>query len=113
MLSKNLRKILEKITGLWSYLLKGQEVGMGNQKPFKKGGLLTLFEQIPEAKILPVSIGNSWKLSRYNYFPMPLAVSLDIMFHPITAINTQNPEATVTELESIIHEGVRQLQTSA
>ncbi len=99
----------------WSVVIfaEGTRSRDGQPKAFQKGGLLTLFEQIPEAKILPVSIGNSWKLSRYNYFPMPLAVSLDIMFHPITAINTQNPEATVTELESVIHEGVHQLQTSA
>ena len=96
----------------WSVVIfaEGTRSRDGHPLPFQKGGLWTLFEQIPEAKILPISIGNSWQLSQYRYFPMPLGVQLQFLFHPVVAINRKNPEKTIDELEATIHAGVHQLQ---
>lgn len=98
----------------WSVVIfaEGTRSRNGQPKPFQRGGLLTLFEQIPEAQILPVSIANSWKLSQYNYFPIPLGIPLHFKFHSPFSINTENPEETIKKLERVIHEGVHQLQKS-
>ncbi|MGC6421584.1 MAG: lysophospholipid acyltransferase family protein [Flavobacteriaceae bacterium] len=98
----------------WSVVIfaEGTRSRDGQPKAFQKGGLLTLFEHIPNAKILPVSIGNSWQLSRYRYFPMPLGVRLCFQFHPLVSIDTERPEKTIEQLEKIIHKGVHQIQSS-
>lgn len=42
----------------------------GHPKPFQTKGLNTLFKNIPNAVIVPITINNSWKMLRYGKFPM-------------------------------------------
>lgn len=97
----------------WSVVIfaEGTRSRDGAPKPFQKGGLLTLFKEIPEAQIIPVSIGNSWKLSRYNYFPFPLGIPMIFKFHPLQEINSKAPEETIKSLEQMIHQGVNSIQS--
>lgn len=62
----------------------------GKLKPFKAKGLQTLVENIPEAYIVPVSVNNTWKVTKYGKFPLGLGskVSLDI-HEPIIAANME------------------------
>jgi 1-acyl-sn-glycerol-3-phosphate acyltransferase len=39
----------------------------GKPKKFQKSGLLCLFETMPEAVVVPISVGNSWKFGTHNY----------------------------------------------
>tara|TARA_Y100000816_G_C25934835_1_gene487557 strand:- start:10 stop:201 length:192 start_codon:yes stop_codon:yes gene_type:complete len=43
---------------------------------FLKKGIITLFENMPNATILPISINNSWRLGQHHYFPIPLGVKI-------------------------------------
>ena len=72
----------------------------------------TLFTEIPNAQILPVSIANSWQLSRYNYFPIPLGVKVKIQFHPLLEIHKANFDELIDTLEKTIHQGVNNMQAS-
>ncbi|GAB5398499.1 MAG: lysophospholipid acyltransferase family protein [Aureisphaera sp.] len=54
----------------------------GRPRPFQVKGLHTLFEGIPSAIILPVSINDSWKTIRYGKFPMGLGTHLKLKIHP-------------------------------
>ena len=97
----------------WSVVIfaEGTRSRDGAPKPFQKGGLLTLFKEIPEAQIIPISIGNSWKLSRYNYFPFPLGIPMIFKFHPLQEINSKAPKETIKSLEEMIHQGVNSIQS--
>ena len=53
----------------------------GVPKPFKTKGLETLFEAMPNALVVPVTINNSWKLLRYGSFPMGLGAHLKFTVH--------------------------------
>ncbi len=99
----------------WSVVIfaEGTRSRDGLPKPFQKGGLLTLFKEIPDAQIIPVSIGNSWQLSRYNYFPFPLGIPIVFKFHPLQEINTKAPEETINSLEKMIHQGVNSIQSDS
>lgn len=58
----------------------------GKLKPFKAKGLKTLIENIPEAHIVPVSINNTWKVTRFGKFPMGLGTKVSFHIHePIVA----------------------------
>ncbi len=43
----------------------------GRLGPFKPAGALALFEEAPETAIVPVAIDGSWRLLRFNLFPIP------------------------------------------
>ncbi|MEM9990343.1 MAG: lysophospholipid acyltransferase family protein [Bacteroidota bacterium] len=43
----------------------------GKVAPFKKGGLFTLLDEMPDAVIIPVALENYWKINRYGFKPIP------------------------------------------
>lgn len=73
-----------------------------NPKPFKTRGLKTLFEQMPDGYVLPVSVNNSWKLQRYGMFPMPIGVHLKHSVHPAIKISEYPTEALIEKTEQLI-----------
>ncbi|MAZ72062.1 MAG: 1-acyl-sn-glycerol-3-phosphate acyltransferase [Flavobacteriaceae bacterium] len=81
----------------------------GHPKPFKTKGLTILFENAPEAYVLPVSMSNSWKLQRYGMFPMPLGVHFKMKVHEPVKVSAYKPEALIslveqTVLKDIVHD---------
>ncbi|MGK0385453.1 MAG: 1-acyl-sn-glycerol-3-phosphate acyltransferase [Patiriisocius sp.] len=79
----------------------------GNPKPFKVRGLKTLFEQIPEGYVLPVSINNSWQLQRYGMFPIPVGVHLKHHAHPAIKISEHTTEALIATVENTISQHIK------
>lgn len=53
----------------------------GQHKPFKTKGLLTMFDHIPNAIAVPITINNSWKTLRYGKFPMGLGAKITFNIH--------------------------------
>ncbi len=74
----------------------------GYPKPFRTKGLLTLFENAPDAYVLPVSVSNSWKLQRYGMFPMPLGVHFKMKVHEPVKVSAYPPEALISLAEKTI-----------
>jgi 1-acyl-sn-glycerol-3-phosphate acyltransferase len=82
----------------------------GEPKKFQKSGLLCLFETMPEAVVVPISVGNSWKFGTHNYFPMPLGVKLYLTVHGPHQIDHENPLDFIERLEKEIHQEVAEKQ---
>jgi 1-acyl-sn-glycerol-3-phosphate acyltransferase len=60
----------------------------GVPKKFQTKGMLTLFEHIPSALVLPITINNSWKTLRYGKFPLGLGAHIKFTVHkPIKVID--------------------------
>ncbi len=58
----------------------------GVPKPFRKTGLKTLVQNIPSAYILPITINNAWKVTRYGSFPLGIGTNVTFDVHkPIKA----------------------------
>ncbi len=53
----------------------------GIPKPFKIKGLNVLFKYIPNAQIVPVTINNSWKTTKYGKFPYGLGSHITVEAH--------------------------------
>ena len=82
----------------------------GVPKKFQKSGLLSLFETMPEAVVVPISVGNSWKFGSNNYFPMPLGVKLHLTVHRPQQIDHENTFDFIERLEKEIHQEVAKKQ---
>jgi 1-acyl-sn-glycerol-3-phosphate acyltransferase len=74
----------------------------GRPKKFKKKGLQTLFEKIPNGYVLPITINNSWKMQRNGMFPIPLGVRLDFKIHPAICISDHEIDALIDKIEEQI-----------
>ena len=84
----------------------------GVVKPFHKSGLLILMKNMPDALIVPLSIGNSWKFAFNNYFPMPLGVNLRVTVHKPIEIIEGSHEALINIIEKKIVYEVNRLQNN-
>lgn len=60
---------------------EGTRSKTGDPKPFKTKGLQVLFKYIPNAQIVPVTINNSWKTTKYGRFPYGLGTKITIDAH--------------------------------
>lgn len=60
---------------------EGTRSRTGVPKSFKTKGLEVLFKYIPDAQIVPVTINNSWKTTRYGKFPLGLGSHIKIQVH--------------------------------
>ncbi len=74
----------------------------GNPKPFKTKGLTTLFENSPNAIVIPITINNSWKLLRYGKFPMGLGARIRFTVHNPIKVSDYESEELITVIEKQI-----------
>lgn len=79
----------------------------GSPKPFKTKGLLTMFEHIPNAIVVPVTINNSWKTLRYGKFPMGLGAKVTFDVHkPEELVKFKDKMQLIEHLETTITKAI-------
>ncbi|MGB0357182.1 MAG: lysophospholipid acyltransferase family protein [Flavobacteriaceae bacterium] len=76
-------------------------------QPFKYAGLLMLMKAMPEAKLVGVSISNSWKITRYGSFPLGIGSKMVLTAHPPVDIPEENKEKVLKALEATIGKGIQ------
>ncbi len=80
----------------------------GEPKSFQTFGLLTLFKGIPSAIVVPITINNSWKTTRYGKFPMGLGTHITFMVHkPINIANFADKEELINSIETTIKNHIK------
>ena len=92
----------------WSAVIfpEGTRSKDGNIKKFHHGGLNTLIHSIPSAYIIPLSINNSWKFGRKNYFPLPLGVEIKFFINKPIKIDQSNSKNIIDEIEKRIKKNI-------
>ena len=75
-------------------------------KNFHHGGLNTLIQSIPSAYIIPISINNSWKFGRENYFPLPLGVKIKFLIGNPIKIDQTNSKNIISDIEKNIKKNI-------
>lgn len=78
----------------------------GKPKKFAVNGLKTLFENIPSALVVPVTINNSWKLLRYGKFPMGIGTHLKFKVHEPIKLGANSHDELIANIEKIITQDV-------
>ena len=53
----------------------------GKPKPFAENGIKILCKYAPSAYIVPVTINNSWKLTKWGSFPLGTGIRLELTIH--------------------------------
>ena len=80
----------------------------GVPKEFQTFGLLTLFKAIPSAIVVPITINNSWKTTRYGKFPMDLGTHIKFMVHkPLKIANFADKEKLINSIEATIKNHIK------
>ena len=74
----------------------------GVPKPFKAKGLLSLMQNIPDALIVPITINNAWKTTRYGNFPLGLGTRISFKIHAPITIADQDHMTLISDVEKII-----------
>lgn len=69
---------------------------------FATAGLKTLFEAMPTALIVPITINNSWKLNRWGGFPMDLGVHMHHKVHEPFLVNSAPIDTLISNVEAVI-----------
>ena len=105
---KNFGKYIEENKRAAVIFPEGTRSRNGQPKPFHANGLLSLFETIPSALVVPISINNSWKLWRYGSFPLGLGNKMIIEVHqPIVLEEVEDQSALINSLQNTIHDAIR------
>jgi len=74
----------------------------GAPKPFASSGLKMLYKFAPDAYFLPLTINNSWKITKFGAFPLGLGNSLHFQIHPAMKISEFSFEEIFEKTEKII-----------
>ena len=79
----------------------------GQPKKFYSNGLMTLFDQIPDATVVTLSINNSWRLAQYRYFPIPLGIKISLNVQGVLKCSDYAPKELSKKVEELILQGVQ------
>ena len=79
----------------------------GIPKPFQRKGLLTLFENIPSALVVPITINNSWKMQRYGKFPMGIGNRLSFTVHEPIKVEDHEHNQIIETIEKQITDAIK------
>ena len=85
---------------------EGTRSRTGVPKRFQRKGLLTLFEHIPSALVVPITINNSWKMLRYGKFPLGIGNHLKFKVHSPLKVSDYEPNVLIDKIEKQITDAI-------
>lgn len=78
----------------------------GIPKKFQTKGLEALMKFIPDALIVPISINNSWKTSRYGKFPMGIGLFIKFEVHQPLKASEYEKDVLLESIEKTIKDNI-------
>ena len=86
---------------------EGTRSRTGEPKPFQTTGMITLFEQIPSAVVVPLTIENTWKITKHGNFPLHLGSKVKLTVHePQILSNHSDKLALAQKVEQMVVGGL-------
>ena len=79
----------------------------GTPKPFQRKGLITLFQHIPSALVVPITINNSWKILQYEKFPLGIGNHLQFMVHQPLKVSEYKANELIDIIEKQITRAIK------
>lgn len=113
---KDHEQAIQAILGFTEFLKRKKRGGVifpegtrsrdGIPRPFKPSGLVTLFENIPDGYVIPITINNSWKSQRWGMFPLQLGVRFKMQIHPELKISDYGVDELIEKVEKTIKSSI-------
>lgn len=114
---KNAKQSLSAIQNMGKYIElhnrsvvifpEGTRSRSGKPKPFAQNGLKILCKYAPSAMVVPVTINNSWKMTRWGTFPMDLGNTIEFIAHDPIPVKDMPFKDLFNKTERLITEGLR------
>lgn len=86
---------------------EGTRSKTGKPKEFATNGLKMLYKFAPDAYFLPITINNSWKMTRYGQFPLGLGNRLEYIIHEPLKISDYSFEEIFEKTQHIITKHIK------
>ncbi len=86
---------------------EGTRSKTGEPKPFAVNGLKMLYKFAPDAYFFPITINNSWKMTKFGQFPLGLGTSLHFTIHEAMKISDYKFEEIFEKTEKIITQNIK------
>lgn len=86
---------------------EGTRSKTGKPRPFAENGLKILCKYAPSSCVVPVTINNSWKMTKWGYFPVGLGNHIELIIHdpvpvkgkPFTELFTQTEQTVAGSIK--------------
>lgn len=114
---KDAKQALSAIKGLGQYITEhsrsavifpeGTRSRDGQPKRFSENGLKMLCKYAPNALVVPITINNSWKLTRYGNFPLGLGSSVTVSVHAPLKVKDYSFEVLFEKVEQSIKTAIK------
>jgi len=80
----------------------------GKPGHFASNGLKILCKYAPDALVVPITINNSWKITRYGFFPLGIGTRLRFIVHPPMAVKDYDFNTLFENTEKLIKGDIEQ-----
>lgn len=85
---------------------EGTRSKSGKPKSFAVNGLKILCRNAPSAYMLPVTVNNSWKMTRWGAFPMGIGNKIELIIHDPIKISDYSFEEVFEKTEKSVIEAI-------
>lgn len=85
---------------------EGTRSKSGKPKSFAVNGLKILCRNAPSAYMLPVTVNNSWKMTRWGAFPMGIGNKIELIIHDPIKISDSSFEEVFEKTEKSVIEAI-------
>jgi len=89
---------------------EGTRARFGELKQFHPAGLAALIQTAPDAKIIPVVIDGTWRLSAYSFGPIPRNQTIRVRYLAEVDRNGRHARVVNGELQEVIRQNLEALR---
>ncbi len=86
---------------------EGTRSRTGNPKKFSETGLKILCKYAPSAFVVPITINNSWKITKFGVFPMGLGSKMQFTIHKPLAVKDYSFEEIMEKTENAVVQSIK------
>lgn len=85
---------------------EGTRSNTGKPGPFAENGLKILCRYAPSAYVIPVTINNSWKMTRWGSFPLGIGNKIEVIIHDPIFVEEASFPALFEKTEQVIIQAI-------
>lgn len=103
---RELAQYIEKYKRSAVIFPEGTRSKTGVPKPFAESGLKILCKYAPSAYMLPVTVNNSWKMTKWGSFPLGIGNKLELIIHDPIPVKEMPFAALFEKTERLVTEAI-------